>query len=187
MNGVNSKNTWRHGGGGGRPERMSEWLLPLSRGSPPSAEPPPPLLLRFRLPPPQATLSACAHRLRYGDPQPQRRGERLGPRHLRLAARSAGAGRCGPGKPGGAGGDRRVPARALRHTGWRGGCVARCGVGASGQPGGGGLRVAGEGGDGALADSCGRGGPAGQFGKDPARRGWGLCPERPFSKLGVCR
>ena len=72
MNGVNSKNTGRHGSGGGRPERMSEWLLPLSRGSPPSAEPPPPLLLRFRLPPPQATLSACAHRLRYGDPQPQR-------------------------------------------------------------------------------------------------------------------
>ncbi|VFV39258.1 hypoxanthine-guanine phosphoribosyltransferase [Lynx pardinus] len=54
---------------------MSEWLLPLSRGSPPSVEPPPPPLLRFRLPPSQATLSACAHRLRYGDPQPQRRGD----------------------------------------------------------------------------------------------------------------
>ena len=74
MNGINSKNTWRQGGGGGHLERMSQWVFPLSHGSPPSAEPPPAPLLRFRLPPPQATLSACAHRLSYGDLQPHRCG-----------------------------------------------------------------------------------------------------------------
>ena len=102
----------------------------LSRAAPPPAAPPPPARPRRRLPPPQTALSPRASRLRYGDPQPQRRGEQLGPpgpwrrRPVPEArGRSAGSGRRGPG-PGG-GGRPQPPGfgRASHPGGWGDGTV----------------------------------------------------------------
>lgn len=114
-----------------RPRVQEGRICRLSRASPPSEEPASPT----------SSSSGCPQRALAGSvmstcsPSVVVSGVARGggARLLRLGARSAGAGRRGPGKPGGAGGGRRVLARALRHAGRRGGRRARCGVGAPGQ------------------------------------------------------
>lgn len=66
------------GSGGGEVflQKRTSWRFGAAL---PPAEPLPPPLLRGQLPPPQTALSPRASRLCYGDLQPQRRGEQLGP------------------------------------------------------------------------------------------------------------
>lgn len=131
----------------------------LSRAAPPPAAPPPLARPRRRLPPPQTALSPRASRLRYGDPQPQRRGEQLGrpgPRRRPPRRGAAVRARAGAARGRGVGGAAAAPwVRPNVTPGRRGGRNGEVRVAAPGEPREAGRRVGREGGNGDLVDMCG--------------------------------